>query len=56
MIYELYKQNIASIMDAIYDFDPVRLEPSVWVEQNIFLTSAESRYAGFFSYDRSPYS
>ena len=56
MLHELYKYNVAQIQDSIYDFDPVRLEPSDWVEKNIFLTSAESRYAGFFSYDRSPYS
>jgi phage terminase large subunit GpA-like protein len=56
MLHKLYKYNVAQIQDSIYDFDPVRLEPSDWVEKNIFLTSAESRYAGFFSYDRSPYS
>jgi phage terminase large subunit GpA-like protein len=56
MLHELYKDNVLKIQDSIYDFDPVRLEPSEWVEKNIFLTSAESRYAGFFSYDRSPYS
>lgn len=56
MLHQLFYKNIKSIQDCIYDFDPVRLEPSDWVEKNIFLTSAESRYAGFFSYDRSPYS
>ena len=55
MLHELYKYNVAQIQDSIYDFDPVRLEPSDWVEKNIFLTSAESRYAGFFNYDISPY-
>jgi phage terminase large subunit GpA-like protein len=56
MIYDIFSKNIAEIQKTIYDYDPIRLEPSEWVEKTVFLTSAESRYAGFFSYDRSPYS
>lgn len=56
MLQQIFKSNIQNILDKIYDYKTVRLEPSDWVEQNIYLTSAESRYAGFFSYDRSPYS
>lgn len=55
MLNEIFLQNIREIQDDIYDFNPIRLEPSAWVENNIFLTSAESRYSGFFKYDRSPY-
>ena len=56
MLHEIFLKNIQEIQDAIFDFNPIKLEPSEWVEQTVFLTSAESRYAGFFSYDRSPYS
>ena len=56
MLHKLFLQNIKGIQDKVYDFNPIRLEPSEWVEKNIFLTSAESRYSGFFSYNRSPYS
>jgi phage terminase large subunit GpA-like protein len=56
MIQEIFSKNIKEIQDSIYDYDPIRLEPSEWIEQTVFLTSAESKYAGFFSYDRSPYS
>lgn len=56
MLNELFLQNIKEIQASIYDYDPIRMEPSEWVEKTVFLTSAESKYAGFFSYDRSPYS
>lgn len=56
MLHQIFLQNINEIQGAIYDFNPIKLEPSEWVEKTVYLTSAESRYAGFFSYDRSPYS
>jgi phage terminase large subunit GpA-like protein len=56
MLNQIFLQNIKEIQEAIYSFNPIKLEPSEWVEQTVYLTSAESRYAGFFSYDRSPYS
>lgn len=56
MIQEIFLKNIKEIQESIYDYDPIRLEPSEWIEKTVFLTSAESKYAGFFSYDRSPYS
>lgn len=56
MLSEIFLENIKEIQDGVFNFNPIRLEPSDWVEQNVFLTSAESKYAGFFSYDRSPYS
>jgi len=56
MLNKIFLQNIKEIQEAIFSFNPIKLEPSEWVEQTVYLTSAESRYAGFFSYDRSPYS
>lgn len=56
MIQEIFLKNALDIQSLIYDYDPIRKEPSEWVEENVFLTSAESKYSGFFSYDRSPYS
>lgn len=56
MIKEIFLENIKEIQDSIYDYDPIRMEPSEWIEKTVFLTSAESKYAGFFNYDRSPYS
>lgn len=56
MLHKIFLQNINEIQETIFNFNPIKLEPSDWVEQTVYLTSAESRYAGFFSYDRSPYS
>jgi phage terminase large subunit GpA-like protein len=56
MLHELFSKNVSDIQKSIFDYNPIKLEPSEWVEQTVYLTSAESRYAGFFSYDRSPYS
>lgn len=56
MLHQIFLDNIKDIQSSIFNFNPIKLEPSEWVEQTVFLTSAESRYAGFFSYDRSPYS
>ena len=55
MLQEIFLKNIKEVQEEIFNFNPIKLEPSDWVEKTIFLTSAESRYAGFFSYDRSPY-
>lgn len=55
MLNELFKKSILKIQSKIYSYRNVRMEPSEWIEKNIYLTSAESRYPGFFSYDRSPY-
>lgn len=56
MLKEIILQNLLDIQEEIYNYNPIRMEPSDWVEKTIFLTSAESRYSGFFNYDRSPYS
>jgi len=55
MLQQLFKNSILKIQDKIYSYKTVRLEPSDWIEKNIYLTSAESNYAGFFSFDRTPY-
>ncbi len=55
MLNEIFKNSIERIQEKIYSYKTIRLEPSEWIEKNIYLTSAESRYPGFFSYDRSPY-
>ena len=49
MLQQLFRNSILKIQDKIYSYKTVRLEPSDWIEQNIYLTSAESNYAGFFS-------
>lgn len=55
LLKELFLQGINKIQDRVYDYKTVRLKPSDWVEQNIYLTTAESPFPGFFKYDRSPY-
>ncbi len=55
MLSEIIKNTYKSIHDQVYQFKTVRLKPSEWTEENIFLTSDISRYTGFFKYDRSPY-
>jgi phage terminase large subunit GpA-like protein len=56
MISELIERNISEILQKAFNFNTIKLEPSEWVEQTVYLTSAESHYSGFFSYDVSPYS
>jgi phage terminase large subunit GpA-like protein len=55
MIKHIFKKAIDNIQEKIYSYKTVRLEPSQWIEENIYLTSAESNYVGFFSFDRTPY-
>lgn len=56
MVQELISRNIKDILAKSFAFNPIKLKPSDWVEQTVYLTSAESKYPGFFSYDKSPYS
>lgn len=56
MLKELFKSTLDLIQSKVYEYSNIREEPSDWVEKNVYLTSAESRYAGYFNYDRSPYS
>lgn len=56
MVQELISRNVKDILSKAFAFNPIKLEPSDWVEKTIYLTSAESDYSGFFSYDISPYS
>lgn len=55
MLAQLFKKAIDSIQDKIYDYKTIRPEPSDWVEENIYLTKAESNFTGFFRFDRTPY-
>ena len=56
MVEELIKKNILDILKKSFNFSAIKEEPTVWVEKNVYLTSAESYYSGYFSYDISPYS
>lgn len=55
MLNELFKSSIQKIQSKAFSFRNVRIEPSEWIEKTIYLTSAESNYSGFFSFDRTPY-
>ncbi len=55
MLKELFKKGIDGIQEKIYDYKTIRPEPSVWIEENIYLTKAESNFTGFFRFDRTPY-
>lgn len=55
MLNEIFQKSISRIQSKIYSYRTVRLEPSEWIEKTIYLTSAESNYSGFFSFNRTPY-
>lgn len=55
MLNEIFKKSIFKIQDKSFSFKTERVDPSAWIEKNVYLTSAESRYSGLFSFDRSPY-
>lgn len=54
MLQDIVIKNIKRIQNSIYNFSMETRKPSEWVEENLYLSS-ESRFAGRFSYDRSPY-
>lgn len=54
MIKELLLENVNSIQEKIFDFDMKTKVISEWSEENIYLTT-ESKFAGPFRFDRSPY-
>jgi len=54
MLKELFKKAYAPIHEKIFSYRAVRLEPSDWVEKNVYLSS-ESRKTGLFEYSYSPY-
>ena len=56
MVQELFLENVRNIHKKAFNFSPIKLEPSDWVEKTVYLTTAESKYAGYFNYDKSPYS
>lgn len=55
MFAEIYKETYRKIHDKAFEFSVINLSPSEWTEKNIYLTSAESKYTGFLSYDLTPY-
>lgn len=56
MVIDLIKENLSNILEKCFSFSAIKEEPVAWVEKNVYLTSAESHYSGYFSYDVSPYS
>lgn len=54
MIKELLLESVERIQEKIYDFDMKTKVISEWAEDNIYLTT-ESKFAGPFRFDRSPY-
>lgn len=54
MLKELVTKNLYKIQENIFNFNMKTRIPSEWVEETIYLSS-ESRFAGRFSYNRSPY-
>lgn len=52
---EALKNAYLEIHEKTYQFKTVKQQPSVWVENKVYLTSDMSRYTGRFSYDVSPY-
>lgn len=55
MLEEMISRNLLKLQESIFSFNTEIPKPCDWVEDNLFLTSAESKFAGRFSYDRSPY-
>lgn len=55
MFTEIYTENYKNIHEKAFDFNIERLLPSDWVENNIYLTSAESSDTGYLKYDLTPY-
>jgi len=55
MLEDLFKRAYLSIHDKIYNYKTIRLNPSTWVEGNIYLTPDLSRFTGPYKYDISPY-
>lgn len=54
MIKELLSENVFKIQDKIFDFDMKTRVISEYAEETIYLTT-ESKFAGPFRFDRSPY-
>ena len=55
MIKDLFRKSLHKIIDDSFSFRVIKKKPSDWSEENIYLTSAESNFAGLFNYDVSPY-
>ena len=53
---EIFKNSFKKILEKSYSYRVIKKIPSEWVEENVYLTSAESVRTGYFSYNYSPYS
>lgn len=55
-LLDIFKASFERIIEKSYSYRVIKKQPSEWVEENVFLTSAESVRTGLFSYNFSPYS
>ena len=54
-IKKLWLDKLEQANKKFYQYKTTKEIPSVWVEDNVILTSEVSRFSGRFSYDMSPY-
>lgn len=52
---KIWLNKYLGIHKDIYNISVVKMEPADWIEKHIYLTSDVSRYAGRYSYNRTPY-
>lgn len=55
MLVELFKKAYADIHEKIYSYRTIRLEPSEWVEQSVYMPREVTPFPGWLKYDISPY-
>lgn len=53
---EILKKSYLQVHDKAYNYKAIRVNPSEWTENNVYLTGDISRHQGYFKYDLSPYS
>lgn len=56
MLSQLFIKSYQSIHEKIYAYRTVKMEPSDWAEENLYMTSTLTNYPGFLKYNRSPWS
>ncbi|ASD51588.1 hypothetical protein [Flavobacterium phage V157] len=55
MLQDIFLKNILSIQENVYKYNPVKLEPTDWIPENVFLTREVTQYPGYYSYELTPY-
>lgn len=55
MLYDIYLKNILSIQEKVFNYNPIKLEPTEWIPKNVYLTREVTQYPGFYSYELTPY-